>query len=156
MSDYSELKRLVEQGSLPPIVATLIAENERLKTLRSKTERELEQELEVWRYGPSCWSCGDTGDVHDMVGEWLGQCDCNAAKLIDVASERDHLKAEVAGLKTGYEAYGQVVQGLKAEIDELVTALNEILRVTPMGNEAFGIAALVLGELGVSKETSHG
>ena len=30
MSDYSELKRLVAQGSLPPVVAPLIAENERL------------------------------------------------------------------------------------------------------------------------------
>ena len=43
-------------------------------------------------------------------------------------------------------------EALKAQNDELVTALNEILRVTPMGVEAFGIAALVLGELGVSKE----
>jgi hypothetical protein len=30
MGDYTELTRLVAQGSLPPIVATLIAENERL------------------------------------------------------------------------------------------------------------------------------
>ena len=30
-------------------------------------------------------------------------------------AERDQLKAENAGLKTGYEAYEQVVQGLKAE-----------------------------------------
>ena len=41
---------------------------------------------------------------------------------------------------------------LQAENEELITALNEILRVTPMGVEAFGIAALVLGELGVSKD----
>lgn len=31
MTDYTELKRLVEAGSLPPIVSTLIAENERLR-----------------------------------------------------------------------------------------------------------------------------
>jgi len=43
-----------------------------------------------------------------------------------------------------------------AEVKSLITALNEILRVTPMGVEAFGIAALVLGELGVSKEPSNG
>ncbi|WP_236170479.1 hypothetical protein [Pseudomonas parakoreensis] len=30
MTDYTELKRLVEAGSLPPIVSTLIAENERI------------------------------------------------------------------------------------------------------------------------------
>lgn len=45
---------------------------------------------------------------------------------------------------------------LKAENEALVTALNDILRVTPMGVEAFGIAALVLGELGVSKEADNG
>lgn len=78
----------------PAAVLALIAENDRLKTLRSTTERDLAQELEVWKHGPSCWNCGDTGDVHDIVGEWRGQCDCNAAKLIDVAAERDQLKAE--------------------------------------------------------------
>ncbi|SDT97879.1 hypothetical protein [Pseudomonas yamanorum] len=36
---------------------------------------------------------------------------------------------------------------LKAENEALVSAMNDILRVTPMGVEAFGIAALVLGEL---------
>ena len=30
MIDYTEVKRLVEAGSLPPIVSTLIAENERI------------------------------------------------------------------------------------------------------------------------------
>ena len=43
-------------NALPQLMA-LIVENERLKTLRSKTERELAQELEVWRHGPSCWNC---------------------------------------------------------------------------------------------------
>ncbi|MDL2186738.1 hypothetical protein P5706_21340 [Pseudomonas sp. ChxA] len=80
-------------------ISALIAENERLKTLRSTTERDLAQELEVWRNGPSCWSCGDTGDVHDIVGEWRGQCDCNAAKLINAASELDQLKAENEALR---------------------------------------------------------
>ncbi|NMY08546.1 hypothetical protein HBO38_08810 [Pseudomonas veronii] len=42
-----------------------------------------------------------------------------------------------------------------AEVESLITALNEILRVTPMGVEAFGIAALALGELGVRKEPSN-
>lgn len=116
MTEYTELKRLAEallasddhadfpgwmaasdafdNATGPAAILALIAENERLKTLRSTTERDLAQELEVWRHGPSCWNCGDTGDVHDMVGEWRGQCDCNAAKLIDVSSERDQLKAE--------------------------------------------------------------
>lgn len=36
---------------------------------------------------------------------------------------------------------------LKAEVEALVSAMKDILRVTPMGVEAFDIAALVLGEL---------
>lgn len=92
----------------PEAVLALIAENERLKTLRSTTERDLAQELEVWKHGPSCWSCGDTGDVHDMVGEWRGQCDCNAAKLIDVSSERDQLKAENEALRKDAGRYRYV------------------------------------------------
>ena len=105
-------------NALPQLMA-LIVENERLKTLRSKTERDLAQELEVWRHGPSCWNCGDSGDVHDIVGEWRGKCDCFAAQLIDATQERDQLRAEVAGLRTGYEAYEQVNTELKAENERL-------------------------------------
>lgn len=86
-------------------ILALIAENYRLKTFRSTTERDLAQELEVWKHGPSCWGCGDTGDVHDMVGEWRGHCDCNAAKLIDVSSERDQFKAENEALRKDSESY---------------------------------------------------
>mgnify|MGYP001115638181 CR=1 FL=1 len=93
--DYADLVLAAN----PATILALIAENERLKTLHSTAERDLAQELEVWRHGPSCWNCGDTGDVHDMVGEWRGQCDCNAAKLIDVSSERDQLKAENEALR---------------------------------------------------------
>ncbi|PBP34594.1 hypothetical protein CCL11_25760 [Pseudomonas syringae] len=101
----------------------LLSENERLKTLRSIKERDLAQELEVWHRGPSCWNCGDTGDVHDLVGEWRGKCDCFAAQLIDAKHERDQLKAENAGLKTGYEAYERVNAELRAECE----ALREIM-----------------------------
>jgi len=52
----------------------------------------------------------------------------------------------------GRDALLAEIRQLKVQNDELITALNEILRVTPMGVEAFSIAALVLGELGVSKE----
>ncbi|WP_443700333.1 hypothetical protein [Pseudomonas sp.] len=131
MSDYTNLQSRCQRGEASlagannllaechAALGQLMAENERLKTLRSVTERDLAQELEVWRNGPSCWSCGDTGDVHDIVGEWRGQCDCNAAKLIDAASERDQIRAEVAGIKTGYEAYERVNAELKAEVEGL-------------------------------------
>ena len=94
------LQEFLGERTVEEVALELLAENERLNTLRSTTERDLAQELEVWRHGPSCWNCGDTGDVHDMVGEWRGQCDCNAAKLIDVSSERDQLKAENEALRS--------------------------------------------------------
>lgn len=41
------------------------------------------------------------------------------AGMENVAQQRDQLKAEIAGLKTGYEAYEQVNAGLKAEVEWL-------------------------------------
>lgn len=28
----------------------------------------------------SCRTCGDTGDVHDLTGEWRGYCACRAGQ----------------------------------------------------------------------------
>lgn len=70
-------------------------------------------------------------------------------------AEYDQLKAENAGLKTGYQAYEQVVQGLKAENVALVDAMNQIVRVTKLGDEAFGIACLVIGELSADANMSE-
>lgn len=44
------------------------------------------------------------------------------AGMENVAQQRDQLKAEISGLKTGYEAYEQVNAGLKAENETLVAA----------------------------------
>lgn len=86
-------------AACPATVLALLAEIERLATSRSKKERELEQELETWHHGPFCWTCGDTGDVHDITGEWRGECDCLSAQLINANRERDQLKAENEALR---------------------------------------------------------
>ncbi|BBV97932.1 hypothetical protein [Pseudomonas monteilii] len=96
---FPEAVRSYEAMTAPSAVLALLAEIERLSTSRSKKERELEQELETWRHGPFCWTCGDTGDVHDITGEWRGECDCLSAQLINANRERDQLKAENAQLK---------------------------------------------------------
>ncbi|KGK25546.1 MULTISPECIES: hypothetical protein [Pseudomonas putida group] len=96
---FPEAVRSYEAMTAPSAVLALLAEIERLSTSRSKKERELEQELETWRHGPFCWTCGDTGDVHDITGEWRGECDCLSAQLINANRERDQLKDENAQLK---------------------------------------------------------
>ncbi|WP_188036197.1 hypothetical protein [Pseudomonas sp. EZ-C24] len=99
-ADPVEVKAVQDylQMAMPQAVLALLAEVERLASSRSKKERELEQELEVWRNGPSCWTCGDTGDVHDITGEWRGECDCLTAQLISGNQQRDQLKAENGAL----------------------------------------------------------
>lgn len=64
-----------------------------------------------------CMGCG---------GEWQGEgipnsvCDtCKGSLGKTLEEERDQLRAEVAGLKTGYEAYERVNAELKAEVEGL-------------------------------------
>ncbi|WP_439864909.1 hypothetical protein [Pseudomonas antarctica] len=113
----------------PAAILALIAENERNQRMVLS----------------ACMSMGAIGeslglDMDSDGDEMLGM-------VAELKAERDQLRAEIAGLRTGYEAYERVNAELKAENEALVSALNEILQVTPMGVEAFGIAALVLGEL---------
>lgn len=49
---------------------------------------------------------------NDAGGYWKAHC-------VDIQAERDQLRAEVAGLRTGYEAYEQVNAELKAENEAL-------------------------------------
>ena len=53
---------------------------------------------------------------HDSARKHWENESNNVQALMD---EVARLKAEIAGLKTGYEAYEQVVQGLKAEVEVL-------------------------------------
>ncbi|WP_122252637.1 hypothetical protein [Pseudomonas savastanoi] len=45
--------------------------------------------------------------------------DCVGCELQELRSERDHARAEIAGLKTGYEAYERVNAELRAECEAL-------------------------------------
>lgn len=100
MIDNTELKRLVDRvladlrfcgdenhKALADGVLALIAENERLS-----------DELSACTTSPGGCSY------------WR-----EAARMRE--QERDELRAENAGLRTGYEAYEQVVRGLKAEVE---------------------------------------
>ncbi|WP_289328843.1 hypothetical protein [Pseudomonas sp. 'CRE Jenny 4'] len=114
MTDYTELKRLAEAaqyencefqhelvaatkaffvGCIPEQILALIAENERL-----------------------------SADCSSMRGSLKANA-ASIKKLIKdggrAARERDQYRAEVAGLKTGYEAYERVNAELKAEVERL-------------------------------------
>ena len=104
----------------PDAVLALIAENE-----------------ELGRYLCTCRDCGGEGSLH--TGDWhsyspmeppepvmekCGECDGTGLigeiqDLYQVITERDQLRAEIAGLKTGYEAYERVNAELKAEVEKL-------------------------------------
>lgn len=117
MTDYTELKRLAtrivevqtsqdvpisklfddfDAATSPEVVLALIAENERLQKLIS------------WQ------------------GEGNNKVEVNAGPLMKHMDERDQLRAEVAGLKTGYEAYALVNAELKAENERLRDDLEQI------------------------------
>ncbi|KRP59062.1 hypothetical protein [Pseudomonas trivialis] len=92
---------------------------------------------ELGRYLCTCRDCGGEGALH--TGDWhsyghmeppepvmekCGECDGTGLigeiqDLYQVITERDQLRAEVAGLKTGYEAYERVNAELKAENEAL-------------------------------------
>lgn len=104
--DKARLKALVDQGSLPPVVADLLTEIERLA------------KFEDWFVR-------------------LDQVDQSLAASFK--AECDDLKAELAGLRTGYEAqnnviedyksgqdrYEQIIEEMKAENKVLAKALSE-------------------------------
>lgn len=58
-------------------------------------------------------------------GEGNNKLEVNAGPLMKHMDERDRLRAEVAGLRTGYEAYERVNAELKAENEALRNALME-------------------------------
>ena len=54
-----------------------------------------------------------------LVEQLRAQAEQYDQALIKMAAERDQLRAEVAGLRTGYEAYERVNAELKAEVEKL-------------------------------------
>jgi len=68
-----------------------------------------------------CEYCDDTGDVHDQLGEWRGQCNCGAATDV----EERYLREHIAMLQESY------AKAAKPYIDRLV-AINAMRRPAPM------------------------
>ena len=129
MTDYTELKRLAEAISQkdiadpieskrvmlvePAAVLALIAENERLQ----QREQDLSASVKYWFN-----ACGGK-----QFEAGVKHADEAASKYIDEhwRRQRDQLRAENAGLRTGYEAYEQVNAELKAEVELLRSLLGQ-------------------------------
>ena len=104
----------------------LKAENERLSTENSEIESAaityIEDMQEAQRENARLTELFTVGMTLDgnlrVYGDWQ-----SVRKAQEILAERDQLRAEVAGLRTGYEAYEQVNAELKAEVEELRKSL---------------------------------
>ncbi len=117
MTDYTELKRLAEAHAQKDIVDPV--ESKRVMLVEPKTVLALiaENERNQRMVLSACMSMGAIGeslglDMDSDGDEMLGM-------VAELKAERDRLRAEVAGLKTGYEAYERVNAELKAENEAL-------------------------------------
>lgn len=134
MIDYTELKRLVEAGSLPPIVSTLIAENERLRAnLDGEVSQardfnleheELKHERDQLKAGFKNFHrslCERFGYYHDEI-DWQRD---QVSMEEHIATQFSHVNAENAALRGQVEALQRGAGQLQEE--------NEVLRlkVTP-------------------------
>ena len=105
--DYADLVLAAN----PTAVLALIAENERLQ----QREQDLSASVKYWFN-----ACGGK-----QFEAGVKHADEAASKYIDEhwRRQRDQLRAENAGLRTGYEAYERVNAELKAEVEGLRKAL---------------------------------
>ena len=105
-----------------------------------------------------CSPHGGCPATEQVSSAWLAQL---RSEYVAFGEQNTALKAENVRLETEraelwrwkrdavatLDTSAAVVAELKAQRDALSAAMNEILRVTRLHSEAFGIAALVLGEL---------
>ena len=105
----------------PAAVLALIAENERLQ----QREQDLSASVKYWFN-----ACGGK-----QFEAGVKHADEAASKYIDEhwRRQRDQLRAENAGLRTGYEAYERVNAELKAEAEVFRSLLREMRSI---GNHA--------------------
>lgn len=108
--EKAQLKALVDQGSLPPVVADLLTEIERLEDgeqvadeLCAQLSGLLDQIATIVR-GPA------------LPGQRHGYGDL-PSRVKTVIAERNTLRAELAGLRTGYDAQNEVITELRKDAE---------------------------------------
>lgn len=105
-------------------------------------------------------------DAKDLLGHndhLVELLEARGRLMLGVEIERDQLRAEVAGLKTGYEAYERVNAELKSEVEGLrqsvadhkqcIASDNELFRDVNLECNRYHSVIVAVGELlGISKE----
>ena len=132
VADYSELKKLAEAAPEGPwfgpeyAPGTSYVFDVDLGTLLHYESIESEQDA-CLRYVAAANPAAVLALIAEVERLRTAEGDAMTYKagMENVAQQRDQLKAETAGLKTGYEAYEQVNAGLRAEVEALRKALAE-------------------------------
>ncbi|WP_341519851.1 ead/Ea22-like family protein [Pseudomonas sp. G.S.17] len=97
----------------PAAVLALIAENERLRVDLKSVVRLNNENADLFK------AKNDQIKAENEQAKFISRLAYNFDGYKAVLDERDQLRAEVAGLKTGYEAYERVNAELKAEVEAL-------------------------------------
>lgn len=123
MSDYSELERLAEAANA---VTGDVAVNIAVSSERGPNQAEIDAVTAYVSVATPATILALIAENKRLTGcivQRRAQAEQYDQALIKMAAERDRLRAEVAGLKTGYEAYERVNADLKAECEALRQAL---------------------------------
>lgn len=115
--------------------------------------------------GPACQENGDGREwCQDDMWE---RCECGHESVrYVIGAEHDRVTAQRDGLQLSLNTADQTiddlnaavsrrtqrVRELEAQLDQAVTALNEVVKVSAMYEKPFEIATLAIGELSVSAE----
>ena len=102
-------------AATPAAVLSLIAENERLKVDLKSVVRLNNENADLFKTKNDQLKADNERQAAQFK-EWQAS---HHANYVAAADERDQLRAELAGLKTGYEAYERVNAELKAEVEGL-------------------------------------
>ena len=130
MTDNTELKRLAEAHVQKDIVDPI--ESTRVMLVEPKTVLALIAENEQLAKTADCWDRLNVQNkaLSDSFRAERDQAEQDYKDVVGTIELRDieisKLRAEIAGLRTGYEAYEQVVQGLKAENEALRDDLEQV------------------------------
>lgn len=114
MIDYKELKLKAshavgfsDMSIAPDMILELIAEIERLETAHAVAERRYHEQI----------------DARDQIATNYNKLSYGAEICRE---ERDQLRAELAGLRTGFDAQNEVIAGLKKDADKWKTVQSAI------------------------------